>query len=465
MSKNNQNKRMDKEKLPVRLVTKPHCRVHFIGIGGVSMYGLARLVHSMGANVSGSDASVSERVNSLSLEGIPVFTYHSPENLGEAELVVYSHAISGDNPELKEAIRRQIPVISRAEYMGALMLSYKTKIGVSGTHGKSTTTAMLDRIFETAGMMPTVLSGAELECGEPVKIGEREALVYEACEYRDSFLSFSPTVAVALNLEMDHPDYFKDEAALRASFTKALARASDFAVISSDDKNLMSIIPAVRKKTKVVTFGINPTSDYSYFINSFSDRGFVFRITHNGKKEDYTLNIQGIHNVSNAVAAIVAALELGIPSSVVSSAIAEFSGIPRRLEYIGSRYGRAVFYDYAHHPTEISTSISALKLAYHDSLTVVFKPHTYTRTKFLWEEFCSALSLADKVIVTDIYPAREEPIDGVTGKHLADDIGSNAEYAQDSEVVDKLDAQHIKGSIVLMGAGDFENIKYDVLNK
>ncbi len=465
MSKVNQNKREDRERALNALLKKTRYRVHFVGIGGVSMYGLARLAHNMGAGVSGSDISAAEKTKELSNIGIPVFCGHAPENIGEAELVVYSHAIGEDNPELVFARERGILTVSRAEYMGAVMRGYRRKIGISGTHGKSTTTAILDHIFEISGMSPTVLSGADLECGEPIKIGGKENFIYEACEYRDSFLSFSPSVGIALNLEMDHPDYFENISSIKASFTKALSRSTNFALVCYDDENLKSIIPQLKKKTKVVTFGIDPDSDYSYFINSFTDSGFEFTVFHNGKKMDFKLNVLGVHNVINAVAAIAVSLELGIPEEFLSWAVSSFGGIPRRLEHIGTRYGRAVYYDYAHHPTEISASISAIKLAVRDTLTVVFKPHTYTRTAALWEDFCAALSLADKVIVTDIFPAREKPVEGITSKRLAEDIGDIAEYAADSEVIDKLDSQHTKGAIVLMGAGDFENIKYDVLNK
>ncbi len=466
MSKNNQNQRpSDREKQLHALLKKTHLRIHFIGIGGVSMYGLACLAKSMGADVSGSDISSVDRIRELSMHGIPVFRDHRSENIGEAELVVYSHAISEDNPELGFARESGILTVSRAEYLGAIMLLYKTKIGVSGTHGKSTTTAMLGHIFEFAWAAPTVLSGSDLPSGEPMKIGGKDNLIYEACEYKNSFLSFSPSVAIALNLEFDHPDYFADLAELKTSFVKALARATKFALISDDDENLKSITAQIKKKTKVVTFGTKPSADYSYFINSFTDTGYDFTVTHLGKKHKFSLNILGTHNVTNAVAAIAAALELGFDADIIARAVESFSGIPRRLELVGNRHGRAIYYDYAHHPTEISASISTLKLALGDTLTVVFKPHTYTRTASLWEDFCSALSLADKVIITDIYPAREQPIDGVNSRRLAEDIGDIAEYASDTEVIDIIDAQHTRGAIVLMGAGELENVKYDVLNR
>ena len=467
MPKNNQNGRtsVEKEKLLHAILRKKRYRVHFVGIGGVSMYALAVLAKNTGADVSGSDTNICERVRKLQEMGITVFCGHSSENPGEAELVVYSHAISDANPELREAERRGILCVSRAEYMGAMMLSYRTRIGVSGSHGKSTTTAMLEHIFTYAGRNPSVLSGSELESGEPYRDGGRDMLIYEACEYRDSFLSFSPSVAVALNLELDHTDYFENIQSLRASFVKALARATSFALVRADDENLAKIIPEIKKKTKTITFGEDTRCDYSYFINSFCNDGFVFTLTHFGIDIKYKLNLLGVHNVSNAVAAIIVALEMGIAVDVTIEAVESFCGIARRLEYIGTRYGKPIYYDYAHHPTEISASITALKLALKEPLTVVFKPHTFSRTASLWDDFCTALALADRVIVTDIYPAREEPIDGINSKRLAEAIGSTAEYSPDSEVAFKLNEQTHRSAVVLMGAGDMEDIKYEVLNK
>lgn len=467
MPRNNSNARSaaDREKQLHAVLRKKRYRVHFIGIGGVSMYSLALLAKGAGADVSGSDSAMCERVRMLSDAGIPVFCGHSAENIGEAELVVYSHAISEVNPELREAESRGVLCVNRAEFMGALMLSYRTKIGVSGSHGKSTTTAMLEHIFTYAGLDPTVLSGSELESGEPYREGNKSTLIYESCEYRDSFLSFSPSVAIALNLELDHTDYFENIASLRVSFTKALARAASFALVRGDDYNLAKIIPEIRRKTRVITFGEDTRYDYSYFINSFCDDGFVFTLSHYGTEIEYKLNLLGVHNVSNAAAAVIVALELGIPADITVSALESFRGIARRLEYIGDRHGKPIYYDYAHHPTEISATITALKLALKEPLTVVFKPHTFSRTVSLWDDFCEALSLADKVIVTDIYPAREVPIEGVNARRLAEAIGSGAEYSPDSEVCYKLDEQPHRSAVVLMGAGNMDDIKYEVLNK
>lgn len=437
-------------------------RIHFVGIGGVSMYSLARLAMLGGARVSGSDREESERTRELASLGIDVRIGHSAENVDGASLVVYTHAISSDNVERVTASSLGIPVITRAEYMGALMLGYKNRIGVSGSHGKSTTVSMLDAIFTAAGADPTVLSGAELPVGEPLKVGSDSLMIYEACEYKDSFLRFAPTIAVGLNLELDHTDYFEDIGAMKDSFRKALSKATSFSVINGDDENFRPIIPTVRNK--VITYGVGERNKYRYSITSFKEGGFGFTISLFGEPiENFELNIPGVYNVGNAVAAIVVALEFGIDSKTIAEAIASYRGIPRRLEYVGDRFGRRVFYDYAHHPTEMRASINAVKMYTHDLVTVVFKPHTYTRTKRLWEDFRMALSLADHVILTDIYPAREEPIEGITSERMAIEVGERATYCTDDSVVATLDLK-THGVIIVMGAGDLENIKNEILD-
>lgn len=447
------------------LLKRRSLHVHFVGVGGVSMYALAVLSKERGYTVSGSDACMNDRCSDLASRGVKIFPYHHGECIGECQLVVYSHAIPNDNPERLEAEKKGILTVSRAEYLGEIMLGYKNRIGVSGTHGKSTTVAMLERIFTSSGIDPTVLSGADLECGSPIKLGGTN-LIYEACEYRDSFLSFSPGYALALNLEFDHADYYKDIESLRTSFVKALSRASKAVVLNLDDDNLKLIYPEIKKRTEVITFGQCNECEYSFFITSFNDIGYSFSLLRFGSEiGNFELNILGVHNVTNAVGAIVLALEYGIPIEQVKAAVAAFSGIARRLEYIGNRHGRRIYYDYAHHPTEISAGINTLKALHREPLTVVFKPHTFSRTASLWENFCTALSLADKLLLTDIYPAREKPIEGINSRRLAEDVGQCAEYCPDSEVVSRLDSQRIKGPVVLMGAGNLEKVKYDILNK
>lgn len=435
--------------------------VHFIGIGGVSMYSLARLTLKLGARVSGSDREDSDRLRELSLLGAEVHIGHSAEWVEGAELVVYSQAIDESNPERTEADRRGINLISRSEYLGMLMLNYSRRIGVSGSHGKSSTTALLDCIFSRAGTDPTTLSGAELPIGEPMRLGGRELLIYEACEYRDSFLDFSPTASVYLNLELDHTDYFENIDALKRSFSKSLKSVADFAVINGDDPNLAEIKESAR--CRIVTFGSGEHNDYRYSITSFEAVGYRFALYRFGNRiGEFSLGIPGSFNLSNATAAIVTAIESGVDIGIIRDAVASFSGIPRRLEHIGARFGRPVYYDYAHHPTEIEASINALRLLTGRPITVIFKPHTFSRTKALWREFISSLSMADSLVLCEIYPARERPIEGVTSEALARAIGSSARFCTDREIIEYIDL-HTEGTIVLMGAGDLENIRKRIL--
>lgn len=444
-----------------KITETPGAKIHFVGIGGVSMCSLARLALKGGASVTGSDREMSDRTERLAALGAIIYTRHRAENVRGADLVVYTHAMSAYNEELTYARENGIPTASRAEYMGALMLGYKHRIGVSGSHGKSTTVAMLDAIMTRAGVEPTVLSGAELSGGEPLKLGSLGLMIYESCEYKDSFLKFSPTISIGLNLELDHTDYFESLPDIQRSFKRALGKATDFAVINGDDANFKPFLQNLQ--TKVVTFGAGEHNLYRYEITSYGDVGCEFSLSKYGSEIGrFSLNIPGAFNVSNATAAIVTALEYGVDADTVREAISEFSGVPRRLEYVGQRRGRAVYYDYAHHPTEISASIDALKMLTNQPLTVIFKPHTFSRTKSLWREFISALGMADYLILTDIYPARETAIEGVTSERLAREVGSSAIYCPDDAVISTLD-RYTYGSIVIMGAGDMEFIKKEVL--
>ncbi len=446
-----------------KIANDKNSKIHFVGVGGVSMYSLAKLTMSVGARVSGSDISENNRTQDLLLSGAEIYLGHSAKNARDASLLVYSHAISPDNEELKYAEKSGIPWVSRADYLGAMMLEYHERIGVSGSHGKSTTVAMLECIFSLAKTNPTVLCGAEFPGGFPIRLGSKGTLIYESCEYKDSFLRFSPTISLGLNLELDHTDYFKDIEAIKASFARALGKAEKLAIINGDDENLVGIIKDI--KCPIKTFGGGERNDYRYFITSFSDLGFEFSVLRYGTSlGNFKLNIPGAFNVHNACAAIAVAMECGIEKSIIHDAVSLYRGISGRLEYIGSRFSRPVYYDYAHHPTEIAASINALKMQIRGPLTVVFKPHTFTRTAALWEDFCRSLALADYLIITDIFPAREKPIDGITSERLASEIGKGAVYCTDDDVTEMIDRQ-TEGAVVLMGAGNFEKIKSRILER
>ena len=446
----------------IRQITKKSgAKIHFVGIGGVSMYSLAAFALNNGFTVSGSDREASRRTDRLIELGASVYIGDDASEPPLVDAVIYSHAIPSSHPTLLAAESRGIPTLSRAEYMGALMPDYTARIGISGSHGKSSVTAMLDSIFEAAGIGHATLSGADLPIGEPYRIGSG-ALLYEACEYRDSFLHFLPTVAVALNLELDHTDYFADIEQLRDSFRRSLKRAQNYAIINAEDENLAKIKGDIGDK--VITFGYSHDSDYRYQITEYRRCGFVFSVYRQGRElGSFELNIPGSFNVANATAAIAVATEQGIDKKFIAEAISTYRGIDRRLQPVGMRGRRMVYYDYAHHPTEIAASISALRQLTDEHITVIFKPHTYSRTAGLWLGFVSALSLADHLILTDIYAAREEPIDEVSSQRLASAI-NGAIYCSDDEILRAIDL-YTRGTIVIMGAGDLEKIKNQVLNK
>ena len=434
-------------------------KLHFVGIGGVSMSSLAALALLSGARVSGSDRDLGDRTHILVGMGAKISAGHNRENLPwDTDLVIYSNAVSEKNPELIAAKELGIPAVTRASFLGGIMMEYDTRIGISGTHGKSTTTAMLDAIFTMAGKNQTTLAGENLpKTDSSLRVGGKGTIIYEACEYKDAFRMFAPTIAVALNMEMDHVDYYKDEKSLKGSFAAALSKASSFVLLNEDDENLFKIKKKIT--SRLITFSSKEESDYSYSIISFSDVGYSFSVKRRGKTIGiFRLPILGAFNVINATAAVIVAVECGIDVPVIIEALRGFGGIERRLERVGAHQGRAVIYDYAHHPTEVRASINTVRMAYPGEVTVIFKPHTFSRTQYFWREFRSALGLADHIIITDIYPAREDSIPGVTSENLAKAIGARAIYTTDKDVISAVDL-HTYGTIIVMGAGDLQDVK------
>ena len=446
-----------------RILRREGARIHFIGAFGVSVRSLIKLTLSYGTQVSASDRELDESVcGELTSLGADIYIGHEPRAVEGASLVVYSLAIHEDDPELHHARELDIPAISRSEYLGVIMSDYASRIGVSGTHGKSTVTAMLDAIFAEAAKDPTTLSGSLLPIGDTMRHGGKDVMIYEACEYKDSFLRFSPTTAIALNLELDHTDYFKDISELCESFRRAMSHATVSAIINADDRNLSRIITQI--KTKTVTFSKRAGSDYRYVITGFLPSGYEFEVLKGDESISiFRISIPGSYNVTNAAAAVVCALEYGIEVDKIKAALESFGGISRRLEYLGDMKNRPVYYDYAHHPTAIAAVISAVKMLTHERITVIFKPHTYSRTKSLWDDFRRSLMLADHVILTDIYAAREEAVEGVCSERLAHEIGDSAVYCADTDVAMALD--NTSGAIIIMGAGDMRYIKDTIVEK
>ncbi len=446
----------DRERITDILKHK-EAHIHFTGFCGAGMYPLYKLTQSLGFCVSGSDSGKSRYFKESEKNNEEVFAFHKKENAEGADLLVYSLAVAEDNPELTFAKETGIPAVSRAEYLGAIMQGFKRRIGVSGTHGKSTTTAMLDSIFGYAGKNPTTVIGASLSDNAlPYRIGGTDTLIYEACEYKDSFLHFSPTLAVFLNLEHDHVDYFSDIEAVKKSFLAAVNSATH-SIVNYDDAALKEIIGLA--DCHITTFGMSEEADYR--VEIISSKKGKYKLKFTSRKNhlfEICLSVPGHHNVLNACAAVAAAIECGIPHDAVKAALSDFSGIERRLQYLCTYNGARVYYDYAHHPTEISCAIKTVKEIEEGNVTVIFKPHTYSRTAGLMIELAESLSLAENVFLSEISAIREDKLPGVTSEVLASHIGPSAECIDDENILIALNSVQ-SDAIIIMGAANLDNIK------
>ena len=443
-------------------------RIFFAGIGGVSMNSLAVLASLRGFAVSGYDRTPSSITARLEKMGIPVYYESDPEHVKDADALVYTVAMPETNPEYAWAKEHGIPLISRADFLGWLMTGCGVRIGVSGTHGKSSTTGMLCRILTEAGVDPTVLNGAPmLETGAVDRIGKEDFFAFEACEYMDSFLDFRPTVAVILNIELDHVDYFPSIERIRESFTKfaSLTGPSGLAVLNADDENCMLVRPDLACRS--VTFS-RKRADADYRAeNEKAEGGFSsFDIvrTSDGSRYGVELKIPGSHHVSNALAAFAASVESGVSPEAAAAGLSSYPGISRRMERISvTKAGAVVYSDYAHHPTEIAATLRAARDVCSGRLTVVFQPHTYSRTAELFDGFVSSFagSGADDFLFCDIYAARETNTYGVTSEDLAAAVrekGKPAHRVPSFEEAARIAAEETgEGDMILvMGAGDVE---------
>lgn len=422
--------------------------IYFAGICGISMSGLAHMAKARGKEVRGCDRALScPEADALRAAGIATEPESAADPAG-SDLVVYTAALSYGHPALSAARAHGIPLCSRADFLAALMEDYPERIAVAGMHGKSTTVGMLAAILEAAGLKPTVAGGAPL-CpeGQAWRIGGGKVFLCEACEYRDSFLSLSPTLSVVTNIDLDHPDYFPSLNEVKASFTRFLSQ-SENAVIGGDCPALRDIA-----SPDFIRFG---------FSNDCRLRGVAegeLMQVWEGENLLGTvrLSVPGMYNRENALAALAAGRALHIPFPVMQGALSTFRGIGRRMEYIGLIRGARAYLDYAHHPTEIAACIRGVRTE-NARVICLFQPHTYTRTHILWKEFTEALRLADHTVLIDIYPARETPIDGVTSERLAQEAG--AAYAPDFAAAAQAVAQMLRpGDVLLiMGAGDIPGV-------
>lgn len=446
---------------------KTPIHVHFIGIGGISMSGLASILLNQHFKVSGSDSQHSELTTLLEKEGAILYYGQRAANLDDTpDLVVYTAAIHEDNPEYAAAVRQNIPMLSRAELLGQMMKNFHTPIAVSGTHGKTTTTSMAAYIFLAAQMDPTISVGGILDAiNGNIRVGGHETFLTEACEYTNSFLHFFPKIGLILNIDADHLDFFKDLEDIRHSFRRfaELLPKDGTLIINGEIDQLEAFISGL--KCSVVTYGTNPSCNY-YAENITFDE--FAHPTFDCKKGDtllgrFSLKVPGIHNVQNAVASIVLSDQLNIPMNFIQEGLSKFHGTKRRFEKKGEIGGVTIIDDYAHHPTEIKATLSAARNYPHKKLLCVFQPHTYTRTKALMDDFAEALTLADHVILADIYPARETDNLGISSEILKDKVnalGGKADYFDSFDKIENFLLEHCtQGDLVLtMGAGDVVKI-------
>ena len=444
--------------------------IFFCGIGGINVSSLAHISYVGGMRVGGSDRTPSALTKRLEEEGIEVFYSHRAENVENYDAFVYTVAIGEDNPEYVRAIERNIPVISRADYMGYLMTGYEKRIGISGMHGKSTATSMCASLLMGANTDPTVLSGAVLDAmGGAYRIGSKEQFLFEACEYMDSFLDFNPNIAVILNVELDHVDYFEDLAHVKRSyrsFADIALKNGGCVVANGDDKNVLDTLCGA---DNVVYFGIENKNAVVRAENIIESNGqYSFDLYFKGENIcRIELSVSGYHNVYNALATAGVGLLCGVSPKLIASGIASFTGASRRMELKGFVNGARVYDDYGHHPTEVATTLDGVKKMLDGGcLFCVFQSHTYSRTKALFDDFVSALSVADRVIVADIYAARELDTLGVTPELLAEEISGGVACHGFENIAKMLQNELGEGDIaVVMGAGDiwhvFEHLKFD----
>jgi UDP-N-acetylmuramate--alanine ligase len=447
--------------------------IHFVGIGGVGMSGIAEVLHNLGYDVSGSDMKESDTVLRLRNLGIKVYIGHEAVNINGAHVVVISSAVSQDNPEVKEAKLRHIPVIPRAEMLAELG-RLKYGILVAGAHGKTTTTSLIATILSEGGLDPTVVIGGRLNSmGTNAKLGQGEYLVAEADESDGSFLKLNPTIAVITNIDREHMDFFKDLEILKHAFLSFINKIPFYgiAIVCMENEYIRELIPMIQRKT--LTYGLTKDADiYARNISYSGDRMFFDVIYKGDSLGEFGITIPGVHNVLNSLAAIAAGLELQISADKIMKSLKGFGGIHRRFEFKGEASGVKIYDDYGHHPSEIQAVLKAARGCYPDCrISVIFQPHRYTRTRDLIDQFALSFGDADAVYLMDIYPAGEKPIEGVTSdaimKRMHDaGIGTVRHIGDRHELVDSVSSSLKSGDVLItLGAGDVYKMGEEILGR
>ena len=453
---------------PIRDYIVPGRRAHLVGIGGVSMCPLAEVLRGMGLQVQGSDMTESDTVRHLRSLGIPVAIGHNAENLGDCDLVIRTAAVHDSNPEIAGAVARGIPVYERAQAWGAIMQRYPNALCVSGTHGKTTTTSMCTHIFMAAEADPTVMIGGTLPLLHAgYRVGQGDTIILESCEYCNSFLSFFPTVAVILNVEEDHLDFFKDLHDIQRSFRQfaELVPEAGSVIVNADNASAMEAVAGIAHP--VFTFGLDHPADCTAANLQEVDGRPVFDVMVRGEKYAHVeLHVYGHHNVLNALAAASAAYVLGLPGHAVEEGLAHFTGAGRRFEHKGSYHGAEVYDDYAHHPDELHALFTTAREMGYQRLVVAFQPHTYSRTAKLFDRFVEELKIPDVAILAEIFAAREQNTLGISSADLCRNIPGAVYCSTLDKVAEQLRQAARPGDLILtVGAGDIYRAGEKLLEK
>ena len=453
---------------PIRDYIVPGKRAHLVGIGGVSMCPLAEVLRGMGLQVQGSDMTESDTVRHLRSLGIPVAIGHNAENLGDCDFVVRTAAVHDSNPEIAGAVARGIPVYERAQAWGAIMQRYPNALCVAGTHGKTTTTSMCTHIFMAAEADPTVMIGGTLPLlGSGYRVGQGDTIILESCEYCNSFLSFFPTVAVILNVEEDHLDFFKDLHDIQHSFRQfaELVPEAGSVIVNADNASAMEAVAGIAHP--LFTFGLDHPADCTAANLTEVDGKPVFDVLVHGKPYAHVeLHVYGHHNILNALAAASAAYVLGLPGHAVGEGLAHFTGAGRRLEHKGTYPGGEVYDDYAHHPDELHALFTTAKEMGYQRLVVAFQPHTYSRTAKLFDRFVEELKIPDVAILAEIFAAREQNTLGISSADLCRNIPGAVYCSTLDKVAEALRQAARPGDLILtVGAGDIYRAGEKLLEK
>ena len=441
-------------------------KVHFVGIGGIGMSGIAELLINLGFEVTGSDMKTTNITENLQKHGAVIHEGHKPENVNDSDVLVYSSAVQVDNPELQYAKDKQIPIIRRAEMLSELLKLKQTSIAVGGTHGKTTTTSMMGAVLTEALLDPTlVVGGVVKNLDVNALLGQGDVIVAEADEFDKSFLQLTPTYAIITNIDTDHMDCYDSEEDLLNAFAQ-YANATPFygAVVACVDEPLIKrILPDISRP--VITYGFSGDAEFQAERRLYREVRSTFVVKHQGKKlGEVEMMVPGAHNIKNALAVIALGTEMNINFNTISNGLKQFSGVKRRFEIKGIFDDVMVVDDYAHHPTEVSATLRAIKNGWDRRLVAVFQPHLYSRTQDLYEDFARSFLISDVLLVTDVYPAREEPIAGVTGElitNMAKSMGhENVYWVEDKKrLVAAMKALVEPGDLVItMGAGDIWRI-------